>query len=107
MGNKSDLRDPCCSDSQVRQKLAMGFCKAHSMMFFETSAKNPPKACWSNGPGTREGPYQQDQLEDIVAAVGATLKSQRKASIENPPAYSGSFKVLTKKKPEKEVWTCC
>lgn len=110
VGNKSDLRDPCDphrTDSQVSQEQAMSFAKAHSMMFFETSAKNPPDKCVSGRRGDGKAPYQQDKVEDIVVAVGAKLKRQKKPPAPNPPAYNGSFKVLNKRRPEKELWTCC
>ncbi|XP_044045991.1 ras-related protein Rab-33B-like [Siniperca chuatsi] len=107
VGNKSDLRDPCRTDGQVGQELAMSFAKAHGMMFFETSAKNPPNKCASGRRGDGEVPYQQDKVEDIVVAVGAKLKRQKKPTAANAPPYSGSFKVPNKKRPEKELWTCC
>lgn len=107
MGNKSDLRDPRSTDGQVSQELAVSFAKAHGMMFFETSAKSPPNKCLSGGRGDGEVPYQQDKVEDIVVAVGAKLKRQKKPSAANFPAYSGSFKVRNKKRAEKELWTCC
>lgn len=107
VGNKSDLRDPRRTDSQVSQERAMSFAKAHGMMCFETSAKNPPNKCVSSRRGDREGGYQQNKVEDIVAAVGAKLKRQKKASAANALTYSGSFKLLSKKKPEKDLWGCC
>ncbi|XP_070780536.1 ras-related protein Rab-33B-like [Enoplosus armatus] len=106
VGNKSDLRDPRRTDGQVGQERAMSFATAHRMMFFETSAKSPPNKCTTGRRmGDGEVPYQQDKVEDIVVAVGAKLKRQKKAA--NHLAYSGSFKVLNKKRPEKELWTCC
>lgn len=84
----------------------MSFAKAHSMMFFETSAKNPPNKHVNGRRGNGEALYQQDNVEDIVIAFGAKLKRQKKTLAANAPSYSGSFKVLNKKRPEKE-WTCC
>lgn len=107
MGNKSDLRDPRRTDGQVSQERAMSFAKAHGMMFFETSAKNPPNKCVSGQRSDGELPHQQDKVEDIVVAVGAKLKRQKKPSAANGPPCSGSFKVPNKKRPEKELWTCC
>ncbi|CAK6969813.1 ras-related protein Rab-33B-like [Scomber scombrus] len=107
VGNKSDLRDLSRANDQVSQERAMSFAKAHSMMFFETSAKNPPNKHINRQQGDGQAPYQQDKVEDIVIAVGAKLKRQKKPSTANALAYSGSFKVLNKKRPEKEVWTCC
>lgn len=107
VGNKSDLRDPRRTDSQVSQEQAMSFAKAHSMMFFETSAKNPPDKCVSSQRGDGKAAYQQNKVEDIAVAVGAKLKRQKKPSAANPPAYGGSFKVTNKKRPEKELWPCC
>lgn len=106
VGNKSDLRDPRCSDSQVSQERAVSFSKARNMMFFETSAKNPPNACSNVGPDGKVL-YQQHQVEDIVVAVAAKLKRQRKTSIVNSPSQNGSFKIVNRKTPEKEAWTCC
>ncbi|XP_049428875.1 ras-related protein Rab-33B-like isoform X2 [Epinephelus fuscoguttatus] len=48
----------------------------------------------------------QDKVDDIVVAVGAKLKRQKKPLAANPSAY-GSFKVMSKKRAEKELWTCC
>nr|XP_046259202.1 ras-related protein Rab-33B-like [Scatophagus argus] len=107
VGNKSDLRDPHSADSQVSQERAMSFAKAHNMMFFETSAKNPPNKCWSGRRGDGKVLYQQDRAEDIVVAVGSKLKRQRKPSAANALAHSGSFKILNKRRAEKELWTCC
>lgn len=104
MGNKSDLRDPRSTDSQVSQELAMSLAKAHGMMSFETSAKSLPHKCLQ---GNGKVLYQQDKVEDIVVAIGAKLKRQKKPSAANPPVYSGSFNVLNKKCKEKELWTCC
>lgn len=100
VGNKSDLRAPGRKEHQVSQEWAMGFAKAHGMMCFETSAKNPPSK-------RVNGEYQQDKVEDIVFAVGTKLKRQKKSSATSGPVYNGSFKVTNKKKPEKELWTCC
>lgn len=85
----------------------MSFAKAHGMMFFETSAKNPPNKCVTCRRGDGEVPYQQDKVEDVVIAVGGKLKRQKKPSAASALAYSGSFKVLSKKRPEKELWACC
>lgn len=104
MGNKSDLRDPCRADSQVSQERATGLAKAHGMMSFETSAKSPPNKCLQ---GNGKVLYQQDKVEDIVVAIGAKLQRQKKPSAANPPAYSGSFNGLNRKRTEKELWTCC
>ncbi|KAG8015065.1 Ras-related protein Rab-33B [Nibea albiflora] len=107
IGNKSDLRNACRTDGQVNQEWAMSFAKAHGMMFFETSAKNPPNAQASARLSDGEVPHQQNEVEDIVVAVGAKLKRQKKPSVTSSPTYSGSFKLPNKKRPEKEVWTCC
>ncbi|KAM7418515.1 hypothetical protein PAMA_015908 [Pampus argenteus] len=107
VGNKSDLRDLSRADGQVSQERAMSFAKTHSMTFFETSAKNPTNKRVNGRQGDREALYQQDKVEDVVIAVGAKLKRQKKPSAASGPAYSGSFKVLNKKKTEKELWTCC
>uniref|UniRef100_A0A8C2WCI6 Uncharacterized protein n=1 Tax=Cyclopterus lumpus TaxID=8103 RepID=A0A8C2WCI6_CYCLU len=64
VGNKGDLRDPSRTDGQVSQEQAMSFAKAHGMMCFETSAKNPPNKCGN--------------VEDIVVALGVKLKRQKK-----------------------------
>lgn len=84
----------------------MSFAKAHGMTFFETSAKNPLKRQVSRRRGDREVLYRQDAVEDIVTAVGTTLKKHKSPLTANSPAYSGSFRV-NKKIPEKEQWTCC
>lgn len=105
MGNKSDLRHPGGAGCQVNQERALSFARAHNMMFFQTSAKSPPRR--ASGPDDGEAPFQQDAVEDIVLSVGAKLKRQRRPPAVNPPAYSGSFKVTTKGIPEKEPWTCC
>eukprot|EP00064_Thunnus_orientalis_P011609 superscaffoldBa00001689_g11640 len=107
VGNKSDLRDRNRADGQVSQERAMSFAKTHSMMFFETSAKNPPNKHVNGRRGDGQALYQQDNVEDIVIAVGAKLKRQKKVLAANAPAYSSSFKVPNKKRPEKELWTCC
>uniref|UniRef100_A0A3Q2DL89 RAB33B, member RAS onco family n=1 Tax=Cyprinodon variegatus TaxID=28743 RepID=A0A3Q2DL89_CYPVA len=91
IGNKSDLRNASSTSCQVSQELAMNFAKTHAMVFFETSAKNPLK---------------KHGVEDIVTAVGTTLKRHKTPLTANSPAYSGSFKVH-KKKQQKELWTCC
>ncbi|XP_012773764.2 ras-related protein Rab-33B isoform X2 [Maylandia zebra] len=106
VGNKSDLRDPKKTDSQVSQDRAMSFSKAHGMIFFETSAKDPPKKGTSGQQGSRQALYQQDNVEDIVTAVSLKLKRQKKLPTANSLAYSGSFK-LANKKAEKEPMTCC
>ncbi|XP_028254997.1 ras-related protein Rab-33B-like [Parambassis ranga] len=109
VGNKSDLRHPSRAHSQVSQERAMSFARAHGMMFFETSAKKSPKNCTVNGCGQSDGGtrYQQDKVDDIVTAVGAKLKRQKKPSVANSPTYTGSFKVTNKKGAEKEAWNCC
>ncbi|TDH16537.1 hypothetical protein EPR50_G00020360 [Perca flavescens] len=106
VGNKSDLRDPSRADGQVSQELAASFAKAHGMMSFETSAKNPPNKCGNGRRVGAEVSYQQDKVEDIVVALGAKLKRQRRPSAASSPAC-GSFKILNKKRAEKELWTCC
>ncbi|XP_029296327.1 ras-related protein Rab-33B-like [Cottoperca gobio] len=106
VGNKSDLRDPSRAEAQVSQEWAMSFSKAQGMMFFETSAKNSPNKCGKGRQSGGEVPYQQDKVEDIVVAVGAKLKRLKKPSVASAPA-NGSFKILNKKRPEKELWTCC
>ncbi|KAA8594468.1 hypothetical protein FQN60_011603 [Etheostoma spectabile] len=103
VGNKSDLRDPRRADGQVSQELAASFAKAHGMMSFETSAKNPPNKCGNGRLVDAEVSYQQDKVEDIVAALGAKLK---RTSVTSSPDC-GSFKILNKKRAEKELWTCC
>lgn len=104
VGNKSDLRDPGRADRQVNQQRAVSFAKSHGMIFFETSAKIPPNN-HSKTP-QREGTFQQDKIEDIVLTVAGKLKRQKKPSITNT-ACNGSFKVTSKKRPEKESWSCC
>lgn len=84
----------------------MSFSKAHGMIFFETSAKDPPKKGTSGQQGSRQALYQQDNVEDIVTAVSLKLKRQKKLPTANSLAYSGSFK-LANKKAEKEPVTCC
>ncbi|XP_054635922.1 ras-related protein Rab-33B-like [Dunckerocampus dactyliophorus] len=107
VGNKSDLRDVTDSDEQVSQEQALRFARAHHMMFFETSAKKAADK-HPNGPrGAGEFPHWCDTVEDIVNAVGARLKRQKKAGAANMATYSGSFKLLNKNREEKEVWTCC
>uniref|UniRef100_A0A3Q0RWN0 RAB33B, member RAS oncogene family n=1 Tax=Amphilophus citrinellus TaxID=61819 RepID=A0A3Q0RWN0_AMPCI len=106
VGNKSDLRDTSRTNSQVTQERATGFAKAHGMMFFETSAKDPPKKCTSGRRGEGQVLYQQDNVEDIVTAVGLKLKRLKKPSTTNSLAYSGSFKLVNKK-AEKEAASCC
>ncbi|MEQ2166220.1 hypothetical protein GOODEAATRI_025675 [Goodea atripinnis] len=106
IGNKSDLRDASRTDCQVSQELAMNLAKAHGMVFFETSAKNPPKKHINGRRGEREDLFQQSKVEDIVTAVGTTLKKHKTPLTAYSPAYSGSFKIY-KKKQEKELWTCC
>uniref|UniRef100_A0A8C2WIS8 Uncharacterized protein n=1 Tax=Cyclopterus lumpus TaxID=8103 RepID=A0A8C2WIS8_CYCLU len=82
VGNKGDLRDPSRTDGQVSQEQAMSFAKAHGMMCFETSAKNPPNKCGN------------DKVEDIVVALGVKLKRQKKpAAITTPPDGFLSFCV--------------
>lgn len=106
VGNKSDLRDPRCSESQVSQERAVSFSRARNMMFFETSAKNLSNASSNDGSG-KKVQYQQHQVEDIVVAVAAKLKRQRKSSIVNVPSQNGSFRIGNRKTPQKETWTCC
>ncbi|GAA6230314.1 ras-related protein Rab-33B-like [Lates japonicus] len=107
VGNKSDLRDSNRTAGQVSQERAMSFAKAHGMMFFETSAKNLQMKRVNGQRGDREVSYQQDKVEDIIIAVGDKLKRQKKPSATTAVTHSGSFKLLNKKKPEKEQWTCC
>ncbi|KAF0037930.1 hypothetical protein F2P81_010804 [Scophthalmus maximus] len=107
VGNKSDLRDPRRTEGQVSQERAVSFAKAQGMMFFETSAKNPPLKRLSGQRGAGEVSYQQDNVEDIVIAVAAKLRRQKKLSSANAVAHNSSFKVLSKKRAEKEQWTCC
>ncbi|XP_058497743.1 ras-related protein Rab-33B-like [Solea solea] len=107
VGNKNDLRDSRRTDGQVSQERALSFAKAHGMMFFETSAKNPSLKRVNGQRGDREVLYQQDKVEDVVMAVAAKLKRQKKPSMVNAVPHSGSFKVLNKRKPEKELWICC
>ncbi|XP_008303747.1 ras-related protein Rab-33B-like [Stegastes partitus] len=107
VGNKSDLRDPSRTGRQVSQEQATSFAKTHGMVFFETSAKNPPKKCTKGRRGDREAPYQQDNVEDVITAVAAKLKKQKKPSMVNTPMYGGSFKIGNKKKPDKDQWNCC
>ncbi|KAG7214493.1 hypothetical protein INR49_023005 [Caranx melampygus] len=108
VGNKSDLRDPARTVGQVSQEQAMNFAKVHSMMLFETSAKSLPMKGMNGQQGNRGVPYRRDNVEDVVMAVGTTLKRQKKPSAANALTYSGSFNVcLNKRRAEKEVWTCC
>ncbi|XP_041838921.1 ras-related protein Rab-33B-like [Melanotaenia boesemani] len=106
IGNKSDLRNPSRTERQVSQEQAMSFAKSHGMIFYETSAKNPQKKRMNRGGGDKEVVYQQDEVEDIVTAVGITLK-RHKLSAVNSLTYSGSFRIVNKKRPEKEIWSCC
>lgn len=107
VGNKSDLRVPSRADKQVSQQRAVSLAKSHGMMFFETSAKNPPNK--HSKTHQREGgvTFQQDEIEDIVFAVAGKLKKQKKPSVPNTTVCNGSFKVTSKKRPEKETWSCC
>lgn len=107
VGNKSDLRDPRSSSCQVNQERALSFARAHNMMFFETSAKNPPRKRFGDGQSEGEAPFQQVAVEDIVMSVGAKLKRQKRPSAVTLPAYSGSFKVTSSGIAEKEPWMCC
>lgn len=91
----------------MSQERAVSFAKAQGMMFFETSAKNPPLKRLSGQRGAGEVSYQQDNVEDIVIAVAAKLRRQKKLSSANAVAHNSSFKVLSKKRAEKEQWTCC
>ncbi|XP_077427190.1 ras-related protein Rab-33B-like [Vanacampus margaritifer] len=102
VGNKTDLRDVIKADGLVSQEQAKNFAKTHNMMFFETSAKSS-----SRPRGVGVAPYQQDQVEDIVNAVGARLKRHKNPAVAYNLAYSGSFKVFNKKPEEKEMWNCC
>lgn len=77
------------------------------MMFFETSAKSPPRKLFSDGHSDGEAPFQQVTVEDIAMCVGAKLKRQKRPSAVNSPAYSGSFKVASERISEKEPWMCC
>lgn len=104
VGNKSDLRHPSRADRQVNQQRAVSFARSHGMMFFETSAKIPPNN--HSKKTQREGTFQQDKIDDIVLAVAGKLKRQKKTTIANT-ACNGSFKVTSKKRPEKEGWSCC
>ncbi|KAM9856738.1 ras-related protein Rab-33B-like [Aulostomus maculatus] len=106
VGNKSDLRGRTSTGAQVSQERARSFAKAHSMMFFETSAKKPPGKSTPRQQGDGEVLYQQDKVEDIVAAVGAKLRRRKTTSTASALASSGSFKVLHKTE-EKDLWTCC
>ncbi|XP_069573902.1 ras-related protein Rab-33B-like [Brachyistius frenatus] len=109
IGNKGDLRDPGAADCQVSRERALSFAKAHGMTFFETSAKNPipPAKCANGRRGDRAAPCQLHKMEDIVAAVGAKLKRQKRPYVGNAAAYSGSIRLSHKKRPEKDMWTCC
>nr|XP_061792311.1 ras-related protein Rab-33B-like [Nerophis lumbriciformis] len=102
VGNKNDLRDVVKTDGLVNQEQALKFAKTHNMMFFETSAKYSGRRR-----SVGDVPYQQDNVEDIVNAVGARLKRQKSHSAAYNLAYSGSFKVFNKKPEEKEIWSCC
>ncbi|XP_071773258.2 ras-related protein Rab-33B-like [Centroberyx gerrardi] len=111
VGNKSDLRGPVRADDQVSRERAVKFAEAHGMTLFETSAKSVPNGGVNRrgrggGGGDKEAPYQQDKVEDLVVAVAARLKRQKKPSVVNTKAYNGSFKVPTKKIPEKDLWAC-
>lgn len=107
MGTKSDLRDACSAGCQVNQERALSFARAHNMMFFETSAKNPPRKRFKDGRSEGEAPFQQDAVEDIVMSVGAKLKRQKRPSEASPPANGGSFTVAGRRIADKEPWTCC
>uniref|UniRef100_A0A8C7XDY4 RAB33B, member RAS onco family n=1 Tax=Oryzias sinensis TaxID=183150 RepID=A0A8C7XDY4_9TELE len=107
IGNKSDLRDASKADRQVSQELALSFAKFHSMVFFETSAKNSLHKMAKGRHSTRETAYQRDEVEDIVSAVGAALKRRKRPSTVTSLTYSGSFKILNRRRPEKDPWTCC
>lgn len=89
------------------QEQAISFASVHGMMFFETSAKNPPLKCVNGQRASSKGSYQQEDVEDIVLALAAKLKRQKNHSSVNAAAHNGSFKVLNKKNPEKDFWTCC
>lgn len=90
----------------MSQELAVNFAKTHGMVFFETSAKNPPGKVMNGRQAEGEELFQQSKVEDIVTAVGTTLKRHKTPLVANSPVYSGSFKIH-KKKQEKELWTCC
>ncbi|XP_029950326.1 ras-related protein Rab-33B-like [Salarias fasciatus] len=109
VGNKTDLRESRRSDGLVSQERALDFARTHHMTFFETSAKSSPKhRSKGRQPGGGGGaPGQQSAVEDVVAAIGAKLKGQKKPSVSSPPAYSGSFKLSNQKNPEKDVLSCC
>lgn len=104
MGNKSDLRDSRGAGCQVNQEQALSFARTHNMMFFETSAKNPPRTMFRDAQSGGEAALQHAAVEDIVVSVGAKLKRQ---SLAMPPAYGGSFKVESRGIAEKEPWPCC
>ncbi|XP_037328424.2 ras-related protein Rab-33B-like [Pungitius pungitius] len=106
VGNKSDLRDPSKTDGQVSQEQATSFSKAHGMVCFETSAKDPPNKCGGGRRGDAELLHRQDKVEDVVVALGARLKRQKVHVAANDSMY-GSFKILNRKRSEKELWTCC
>lgn len=106
VGNKSDLRDSRNAGYQVNQERALSFAKTHNMLFFETSAKSPPSKK-SGDQSHEEVPFQEDAVEDIVVCIGAKLKRQKRPSAVNSPVYSGSFKVTSRRIPEKEPYMCC
>ncbi|XP_029933568.1 ras-related protein Rab-33B-like [Myripristis murdjan] len=107
VGNKSDLRGPVRAEGQVSREQALKFAEAHGMTLFETSAKSPansgPKR---RGAGEREAAFQQDKVDDIITAVAARLKRLRRPTAVSARAYCDSFKVPTKKMPEKDLWSC-
>ncbi|KAM8878552.1 ras-related protein Rab-33B-like [Spinachia spinachia] len=104
VGNKSDLRDPSRTGGQVGQEQATSFAKANGMVCFETSAKEPPNRGRRGGDAERL--HRRDKVEDIVVALGARLNRQKMPVAANDSMY-GSFKILNRKRSEKEVWTCC
>ncbi|KAM6939656.1 ras-related protein Rab-33B-like [Xenentodon cancila] len=107
IGNKGDLRDASRTGLQVSRELALSLAKANGMIFFETSAKKSPKRSAGGRRGGGEAQRWQDEVEDIVAAVGAALKRHKKHAAVNSLAYNGSFKVTTRTRAEKELWSCC
>ncbi|XP_061589079.1 ras-related protein Rab-33B-like [Cololabis saira] len=104
IGNKGDLRDPSRTGLQVSREMALGFAKANGMIFFETSAKKSSKRRASVRRGGGEAQCWQDEVEDIVAGVGAALKRHKK---QISLAHNGSFKVTNRKRAEKESRSCC
>ncbi|KAM3864664.1 ras-related protein Rab-33B-like [Diretmus argenteus] len=109
VGNKIDLCDHI--KGRVSREQAAKFAEAHGMTLFETSAKSPQqKSKVHRGEGgDRVGPHQQNTVEDIVLAVAARLRRQKRPpAVNTTRGYGGSFKVPAKKRPEKEkdLWAC-